>query len=46
MLRGKNHWTLNLGLYNWTGKRTESGIDLTSLVLNRRAAVQRAAGQS
>jgi len=33
VLRGEENWTLNLGLYNWTGKRLESGIDLTSLVL-------------
>lgn len=33
MLRGQENWTLNLGLYNWTGKRVESGTDLTSLVL-------------
>jgi multiple sugar transport system permease protein len=33
VLRGEKNWTLNIGLYNWTGKRLESGIDLTSLVL-------------
>ncbi|MGX1563953.1 carbohydrate ABC transporter permease [Streptomyces sp. NPDC055506] len=33
VLRGKENWTLNLGLYNWTGTRLESGIDLTGLVL-------------
>ncbi|MEV5608554.1 carbohydrate ABC transporter permease [Streptomyces sp. NPDC052225] len=33
MLRGESHWTLTLGLYNWTGRRQESGIDLTSLVI-------------
>ncbi|MER5436155.1 carbohydrate ABC transporter permease [Streptomyces sp. NPDC002588] len=33
VLRGEENWTLNLGLYNWSGKRLESGIDLTSLVL-------------
>jgi multiple sugar transport system permease protein len=33
VLRGEQNWTLNLGLYNWTGKRLESGVDLTSLVL-------------
>lgn len=33
VLRGKENWTLNLGLYNWSGKRAESGIDVTSLVL-------------
>ncbi|MFM9676576.1 carbohydrate ABC transporter permease [Streptomyces brasiliscabiei] len=33
LLRGKENWTLNLGLYNWSGKRAESGIDVTSLVL-------------
>ncbi|WP_240436798.1 carbohydrate ABC transporter permease [Streptomyces sporangiiformans] len=33
VLRGEENWTLNLGLYNWTGKRLESGIDVTSLVL-------------
>lgn len=33
MLRGEENWTLNLGLYNWSGKRLESGVDLTSLVL-------------
>ncbi|BBC32028.1 ABC transporter, permease protein [Streptomyces graminofaciens] len=33
VLRGQENWTLNLGLYNWSGKRAESGIDLTSLVL-------------
>ncbi|MFF6784634.1 ABC transporter permease subunit [Streptomyces sp. NPDC012510] len=33
VLRGKENWTLNLGLYNWSGKRAESGIDATSLVL-------------
>ena len=33
VLRGEENWTLNLGLYNWTGKRLESGVDLTSLVL-------------
>lgn len=33
VLRGENNWTLTIGLYNWTGKRLESGIDLTGLVL-------------
>ena len=33
VLRGEQNWTLNLGLYNWSGKRLESGVDLTSLVL-------------
>lgn len=34
MLRGERNWTLTLGLYDWTGKRLESGsVDLTSLVL-------------
>lgn len=33
LLRGKENWTLNLGLYNWSGKRAESGIDVTGLVL-------------
>jgi len=33
MLRGEQNWTLTLGLYDWTGKRLESGVDLTSLVL-------------
>ncbi|WP_329123555.1 carbohydrate ABC transporter permease [Streptomyces sp. NBC_01465] len=33
VLRGEENWTLNLGLYNWSGKRLESGVDLTSLVL-------------
>ncbi|MGC9541423.1 carbohydrate ABC transporter permease [Streptomyces sp. UG1] len=33
VLRGKENWTLNLGLYHWTGKTLESGIDVTSLVL-------------
>ena len=33
VLRGEENWTLNLGLYNWSGKRSESGIDVTSLVL-------------
>ena len=33
LLRGETNWTLNIGLYNWTGKRLESGVDLTSLVL-------------
>jgi len=33
MLRGEQHWTLTLGLFDWTGKRLESGVDLTSLVL-------------
>jgi multiple sugar transport system permease protein len=33
VLRGEKNWTLNIGLYNWTGKRLESGVDLTSLVL-------------
>ena len=33
MLRGEQKWTLTLGLYDWTGKRLESGVDLTSLVL-------------
>lgn len=33
VLRGEENWTLNLGLYNWSGKRLESGIDVTSLVL-------------
>ncbi|MFC9926021.1 carbohydrate ABC transporter permease [Streptomyces sp. NPDC127190] len=33
VLRGEKNWTLALGLYNWTGKRLESGVDLTSLVL-------------
>ena len=33
VLRGERNWTLNLGLYNWSGNRMESGIDLTSLVL-------------
>jgi multiple sugar transport system permease protein len=33
MLRGQDSWTLNLGLYNWTSERLESGVDLTSLVL-------------
>ncbi|WP_326575547.1 carbohydrate ABC transporter permease [Streptomyces sp. NBC_00481] len=33
VLRGKENWTLNLGLYYWTGKTLESGIDVTSLVL-------------
>jgi len=33
LLRGEDNWTLNIGLYNWSGKRAESGIDLTSLVL-------------
>ncbi|MDX3513616.1 carbohydrate ABC transporter permease [Streptomyces caniscabiei] len=33
VLRGEENWTLNLGLYNWSGKRAESGIDVTSLVL-------------
>jgi multiple sugar transport system permease protein len=33
VLRGERNWTLNLGLYNWSGNRLESGIDLTSLVL-------------
>ncbi|MCH5672432.1 carbohydrate ABC transporter permease [Streptomyces gilvus] len=33
LLRGKENWTLNLGLYNWSGTRLESGVDLTGLVL-------------
>jgi multiple sugar transport system permease protein len=33
MLSGERNWTLTLGLYDWTGKRLESGVDLTSLVL-------------
>lgn len=33
VLRGEENWTLNIGLYNWSGKRLESGVDLTSLVL-------------
>ncbi|MER6955202.1 carbohydrate ABC transporter permease [Streptomyces sp. NPDC000618] len=33
VLRGEKNWTLNIGLYNWSGKRLESGVDLTSLVL-------------
>jgi multiple sugar transport system permease protein len=33
VLRGEQNWTLNIGLYNWAGKRAESGVDLTSLVL-------------
>lgn len=33
MLRGERNWTLTLGLFDWTGKRLESGVDLTSLVL-------------
>lgn len=33
VLRGEENWTLNLGLYNWSGKRLESGVDLTSPVL-------------
>lgn len=33
MLRGERRWTLTLGLFDWTGKRLESGVDLTSLVL-------------
>ncbi|MEU2774036.1 carbohydrate ABC transporter permease [Streptomyces sp. NPDC007162] len=33
VLRGEQNWTLNLGLYNWSGKRLESGVDLTGLVL-------------
>ncbi|MBC9727435.1 carbohydrate ABC transporter permease [Streptomyces sp. TRM68367] len=33
VLRGKENWTLNLGLYNWSGTRLESGVDLTGLVL-------------
>ncbi|MEW1648902.1 carbohydrate ABC transporter permease [Streptomyces sp. NPDC091219] len=33
VLRGENNWTLTIGLYNWTGKRLESGVDLTGLVL-------------
>jgi len=33
MLRGEQNWTLTLGLFDWTGKRLESGVDLTSLVL-------------
>ncbi|MGW5653462.1 carbohydrate ABC transporter permease [Streptomyces humi] len=33
VLRGEENWTLNLGLYNWSGKRLESGVDLTGLVL-------------
>jgi multiple sugar transport system permease protein len=33
VLRGEQNWTLNLGLYNWSGNRLESGVDLTSLVL-------------
>ncbi|GHG89156.1 carbohydrate ABC transporter permease [Streptomyces lanatus] len=33
VLRGEENWTLNLGLYNWSGKRLESGVDVTSLVL-------------
>lgn len=33
MLHSENNWTLALGLYDWSGKRLESGVDLTSLVL-------------
>ena len=33
MLRGEEMWTLNLGLYNWSGMRMQSGVDLTSLVI-------------
>ncbi|MEU6506390.1 carbohydrate ABC transporter permease [Streptomyces sp. NPDC046942] len=33
VLRGKENWTLNIGLYNWSGTRMESGVDLTGLVL-------------
>jgi multiple sugar transport system permease protein len=33
VLRGKENWTLNLGLYNWSGTRLESSVDLTGLVL-------------
>ncbi|MFJ3894701.1 carbohydrate ABC transporter permease [Streptomyces sp. NPDC090083] len=33
VLRGETNWTLTIGLYNWTGKRLESGVDLTGLVL-------------
>ncbi|GAA4629001.1 carbohydrate ABC transporter permease [Actinoallomurus vinaceus] len=33
VLRSQNNWTLALGLYNWSGKRAETGVDLTSLVL-------------
>jgi multiple sugar transport system permease protein len=33
VLRGEKNWTLNLGLYNWSGDRLESGVDLTGLVL-------------
>jgi multiple sugar transport system permease protein len=33
MLRSEKNWTLALGLYDWSGKRLESGVDLTSLVL-------------
>jgi multiple sugar transport system permease protein len=33
MLPSEKNWTLSLGLYDWSGKRLESGIDLTSLVL-------------
>ncbi|TDU03397.1 multiple sugar transport system permease protein [Streptomyces sp. 846.5] len=33
MLHSEKNWTLALGLYDWSGKRLESGVDLTSLVL-------------
>ncbi|TKA08888.1 carbohydrate ABC transporter permease [Actinacidiphila oryziradicis] len=33
MLRGETKWTLVLGLYDWSGRRLETGVDLTSLVL-------------
>jgi multiple sugar transport system permease protein len=34
MLRGEQNWTLTLGLFDWTGKRMESGVDFTTLVLS------------
>lgn len=33
MLRGEQKWTLTLGLFDLTGKRMESGVDFTTLVL-------------
>lgn len=33
MLRGEQKWTLTLGLFDLTGKKLESGVDFTTLVL-------------
>ncbi|MGW5650527.1 carbohydrate ABC transporter permease [Streptomyces humi] len=33
VLRGEQHWTLNLGLYYWSGNGVDAGVDMTSLVM-------------